>query len=711
MGPTRELIREYLQPAAVHLVFIDIGWDNAANTTSSLVAGGYEQWLANWLSASQTFGIDNIFFTKQWGYFFSSPSWDQTFLAANPSAGTVGASGASVPLTNCAGCLTSSGWTVASPAVYRQFEQDLKQLYTWYGHYTSWIGFGEGATGDRNNYGSSGTSVKTSRPFDNSTISVFANSVFFQKNINMTTGEYLGTNDVSEIWNEFLASQPYISLNIGEPLVSSIQNSVYAGKTFSEEFYVPFGQTVDGFVLRAYLAGTTGASAPLIATVYPTDMQSGSPLVVQPLASMQVSGLNSSGGWTGMKFANAELVPGDDYWVSFSSSVGAGQPYTITSDNANLGNGIYGSAVIVQTLMGANVVVDPLYSTAPNWRATPSTPVDVKVTSPTTINTVEFFVSDRAYDPNNVTVTVQDGATVLATGSMSMQQWKGESSLEYIPYQLDRTITLQPGVQYTIDFSGLPVSDKYTGVSGGAVTQDFIADQVSPTWAGYLGQSQFPVFELGLMNVESQSLTPTMELTDLFGSPGYQGDFQTAMRFSPAQAGNLQTFEVNVIAAAAVPGATFTVSLRTDNMTLGSHPSTASLASGSLPFTSISSGLAPCDTPTGLCTWANVTLSGNTALTGGKAYWIVMSATGSTSLSLMRLTNPYKNLVYDSPDGFTKTWGVPPDGPSDLSYDIITSSGSIVNTVDGYVQVNLDNAAIAQSFESSTGFELVAVQD
>ena len=86
-------------------------------------------------------------------------------------------------------------------------EEDLKQLYSWYGQYTSWIGFGEGATGDRNYYGGSSATIKTSRPFDNFTMNVYANSVFFQRNIDTATGKYLSNGQTSKIWQMFVADQ------------------------------------------------------------------------------------------------------------------------------------------------------------------------------------------------------------------------------------------------------------------------------------------------------------------------------------------------------------------------------------------------------------------------------------------------------------------------------------------------------------------------
>ena len=217
-------INEYLVPIGVHLVFLDPLWNNGANTTATQVAGGYQGVVADWLSLGVKYQINTVFFVKQFGYFFSSPSWDQDFIDAYPSAATVNGSGASVPLVNCSGCTTSSGWTIASPLVYRQYEMDLKQMWLWYGQYPSWIGIGEGATGDRNNYGSIGTAIKSSRPFDNFTLYTYANSLFFQRNVD-PAGRYYQDGTPSKIWAMFVNDRPDVFASTG---IAEVNPSTWA---------------------------------------------------------------------------------------------------------------------------------------------------------------------------------------------------------------------------------------------------------------------------------------------------------------------------------------------------------------------------------------------------------------------------------------------------------------------------------------------------
>ncbi|MGH9919779.1 MAG: hypothetical protein ACRD6W_13055, partial [Nitrososphaerales archaeon] len=81
-------VSQYFVPAGVRLVFLDLLWGNGANTTSTEVAGGYSQVVANWLKVGEMYGINTIFFDKQFGYFFGPTSWDQDFIDAYPSART-----------------------------------------------------------------------------------------------------------------------------------------------------------------------------------------------------------------------------------------------------------------------------------------------------------------------------------------------------------------------------------------------------------------------------------------------------------------------------------------------------------------------------------------------------------------------------------------------------------------------------------------------
>src|SRR5580658_3117208 len=60
-------VSQYFVPAGIRQVFLDIMWGNGANTTSTETAGGYSQAVANWLKVGTMYGINTIFFDKQFG--------------------------------------------------------------------------------------------------------------------------------------------------------------------------------------------------------------------------------------------------------------------------------------------------------------------------------------------------------------------------------------------------------------------------------------------------------------------------------------------------------------------------------------------------------------------------------------------------------------------------------------------------------------------
>lgn len=700
------VIQEYFVPSAINFVFLDIGWGNDANTSTTLVAGGYEPWVNNWLYASNKFGIENVFFTKQWGYFFSSPSWDQDLLNEYPSAATVNASGVDVPLTTCSGCITSSGWTNASPLVYRAFEADLKQLYAWYGNYTNWIGFGEGSTGDRNEYAQSGGTIKTSRPFDNFTIDMYANSVFFQRTINTATGKYLSDGTASKIWSMFLSDQPEVVLSVGSQEASETYNIYTSSPSPVMPFYVPFGGSqASGFKLLAYLQTSGTPTSTLTATLYPDDMldrynaaDTPSPLLSQPLQTVTVSGVTSSASWVSAAFS-VPLVGGDYYWVKFVSPTTSGNPYIVTT-NSGAQCGCW-----IKSLTGQNVTIDTiLNNNGNNWRAIPGEPVYFEVAQKTKVNEVTFDASDRAYDPYNVTISLEyPNATVLTTALISQAVSKGQGFGEY---QFASTVTLVPNIKYQMVFT--PQAGDTWGVS-----QDFLADYANPASAGYLGQGYFPIFQIGYqtINFKASNSVSYTTTTDLFASPGYQGDTEDAIRFQPIESENLQSITVEAIKANAVVGAVLNVTLYGDSG--GTHPTGSALAQATATMTSINSSFKAGPTNSGFYAWVNMTFAakpGHTlALTGGTNYWFVLASPSGNFIGLNRLVNPYKEPMFMSQNGGV-TWGVPADGPSSFSFIVHTSGETYNNAVLGTSEFEFGTGnSFAQSFESPTSFQLEGI--
>ncbi len=705
MAQDMNVIQEYFVPSAINFVFLDIGWDGEANTSTTQVAGGYEPWVNNWLYASNKFGIENVFFTKQWGYFFSSPSWDQDLLNEFPSAATVNASGVDVPLTTCSGCITSSGWTDASPLVYRAFEADLKQLYAWYGNYTNWIGFGEGSTGDRNEYAQSGGTIKTSRPFDNFTIDMYANSVFFQRNINTATGKYLSDGTASKIWSMFLSDQPEVVLSVGSQEASETYNIYTSSPSPVMPFYIPFGGSqASGFKLLAYLQTSGTPTSTLTATLYSDDMldrynaaDTPSPLLSQPLQTVTVSGVTSSASWVSATFS-VPLVGGDYYWVKFVSPTTSGNPYIVTTNSGAL------CGCWIKSLTGQNVTIDTiLNNNGNNWRAIAGAPVYFEVDQTSKVNEVTFDASDRAYDPYNVTISLEyPNATVLTTALISQAVSKGQGFGEY---QFASTVTLVPNIKYQMVFTP-QAGDTWD------VSQDFLANYANPASAGYLGQGYFPIFQIGYQTINFKASNPVSYTTstDLFASPGYQGDTEDAIRFTPTQSENLQSITVEVIKANSL-SAVLNVTLYADSG--GTHPTGNAIAQATATMSSINSSFKAGPTNSGFYAWVNMTFAAkpghSLALTSGTNYWIVLASPSEYFIGLNRLINPYKEPMYMSQNGGV-TWGVPADGPSSFSFTVHTSGETYNNAVLGTNEFEFNTGnSFAQSFESTTAFQLEGI--
>lgn len=620
-------------------------------------------------------------YNNNWGYAATttpitvpSGTWDEVSLA--------------ISSPTCGGCFggngfpSSSGWSISNPLVYRQLEQDLKQLYLWYGSYSSLIGVGEGATGDRNNYGCVNTCtgaipIKNSRPFDNGTLYQYANSVFYQRLINPTNGHYLDSGNQSKLWAEFINDRPDVFSSTGTALMQNQNFSVYSGNTIIQRFYVQFGKTLNGFVLKAWLQKVGSPTKTLYETVYrdnasnlvgrPLDLASESTIGL--IQNVSVSGVTTTGQWVSTTFSKT-LEGGDYYWVAFTTHSGdASNYYSVNYDQGNQFQDVYvqfgaagvtsattkglGSVLWLTTTGGTSVTVYPRYYTnSNNFQSTSTT--TFQVSSKVKMNEMTFFTSDREYDPNNVSVMVSyPNATLLTKGWFNITLLHGDEGLSNAQIQMKckihcgtaNSVSLVPGITYTVSFGAL-TGDNYAGSLGGGVTQDFLVDDVNPSAAGYLGQTTWPIFQLGMMTLEPQGVSNQVYVsqTDLFSSPGYVSGSEIAMRFKASSNENLQTVSFEFLK---MPSNTnmINVTLRADNTTCltgvsgtCSHPKPLTkapvLGAGTATFSAINATFTSCASFSGFCAWANFTLSAKhspgLALTSGNFYWLVIGLTSST---------------------------------------------------------------------------------
>lgn len=319
-----------------------------------------------------------------------------------------------------------------------------------------------------------------------------------------------------------------------------------------------------------------------------------------------------------------------------------------------------------------------------------SFPVEVNATM--RVNTIQFYFSDRAYDPNNQTVYFETfSGQVMATGILSLWGPYGKSGDEASPVPLNSVIILQPSTLYKIAFSSLPSTDKYSGSSGVGVDQALITE-AAPASGGYLGQSQWPVFALGFMTVlpttSGLAVHNYGSFTDLYSSAGYGGTTENAIRFLANSNELLISFQVEAITSDGSNNL-LVFTLRSDSEEGGSHPVGLStvppLATASVTAAQVSANLTANtgSETTGQSTFIKVSFTSEPLLTAGHYYWIVIaSPSGNKIVTFARLVNPYMALVYNSENDF-QTWGPPADGPTDLSFVVTTTDQTINNAVSG----------------------------
>lgn len=130
-----QVIVSQLIPSNVRIVLLDIGWQNY-----SVGEVPFEQWVANWLSASASEGIQNVFFVSQLTLDGVGSKWIDSLVKSDPYTQTSYANGTLADYIS-----------YDNPDVATALESDLSILYSYYGSYSSWVGIGTGTVNDAYN--------------------------------------------------------------------------------------------------------------------------------------------------------------------------------------------------------------------------------------------------------------------------------------------------------------------------------------------------------------------------------------------------------------------------------------------------------------------------------------------------------------------------------------------------------------------------------
>jgi hypothetical protein len=520
----------------------------------------------------------------------------------------------------------------------------------------------------------------------------------------------------------------------GPPLIYPQNNPIYgggrSGYVLLQRFYIPFGESVtSSFKIKSYVETVGSPTGSLYISLFNDNASTlnGRPVLSKVLANETLTGVTSSYSWVSASFTGVNLVGGDYYWVGYTASAkgtGASNHFSVDTDQNNVFTDVYtfaasngfshaarqiGGSVLWLQSGSQTITVYPYLNQGTNQSGGTAY---FEVQSTVKANVITFFVSDRAYDPNNVVLSLEyPNRTILATATFNIATEYGLGGLSYLPLQMSQMVTLHPGIEYQIVAGGLPSTDYYDGSSEVGVTQDYLTETANPSSAGYLGQSQWPVFQLDCMTLEPNGVSNYNYIgdTDLGASPGYVPGSEIALRFRASSAETLSEFQVEVISAPDT-SALLQLSLRADNETKGSHPESlkeeSALATSSVTLSTLALDMRSGPTTTGTYVLANFTsFSGSTSLTSGDYYWLVLSATKNSYVQLERLVVP-QHLVYYSADDYDKTWGVPADGPTDISFNIVMSIQTINNLELGQGRFQLGNGDFAQSFESPSAFQL-----
>jgi hypothetical protein len=499
--------------------------------------------------------------------------------------------------------------------------------------------------------------------------------------------------------------EPSISVASGVWMTSSPQ-SIYGGSPTTDHqvemrFFIPANESE---LQIEWYGAATGNPGLLVGTIYPDDdgvISTGASLASSSESASAVSSSSSSPsmGWQPPLIFHHDFTKGY-YWIVFSSpSSDASNFYDVYMRDYDIGNAtsvyvlpsgqgsLFGSSILwVKDASGTDISVYPYQD-----ELIPSATQTFTANSSFSFNTVFLFLSDRDYNPTNGTITVSDlteGGTVLANGTLSQEMIHGTQN--WTPISLDQNVTTVPGHQYSMS-----VTEPNDGYSWSVVLRGVTSD---PPSAGFQNQTSYWLFQLGYVRW-GPSATNYGVITSNGKDSVTDGELD-GLRFVPASNETVSSVEVLMKNLE-----TTATEYTQGNLTVGIW---TSAPNGTQPLSPLRSITVPgTSVPTN--SWLNVT-GFALPVTAGHYYWMVFSSTSDTVFSLARLTSSYDSLVLASTDGGT-SWGVPAEGPTDLSYGIFFLSGhAIGNFVQNLPQVELNQETdLAQPFTTTTQMQVKGV--
>jgi hypothetical protein len=685
------VIEEYFLPLNMRLVCLYMQWDDHANTPTTDVR--YLKWVDDWLTACDNYGIANIFYIRQWGTYFAE--WDNDVLRAKPELQNLDRNGQPLPAISGA---KENPIALGHPEALEQYKDDLRQLYQYYGHHPSWIGFGA-YHGDYRTYGSRFAGRIKNSGFHSYHLKEFANSVFFLRDVNQSGYHSDGTK--CKFWEMYKENSPLIKVKSGDVYVYpwTQPEAVYGNRMVAIKFRA--SDNMKGFKILFY-GQKQGSPSDLTLQLYEDENDSpkfGAALETVMLPSGQVS---SSKSWQGPITFSHTLAKGDYYWIlmstngdSFNNYLVSKSDYRITeahlkvSENGVTGpwNGRNNGFLIVQDLTGSEMVVYPYQSTYNRALIKGGvTSAIFTATETTSVNTLFLFLADRAWanDPTPVPVKLirMSDNSIIAEGEINQSLFKGV--YYWTPVQLTPRIILEAGQQYRIE----------VGPNPSTILLQPLAIKTDPAKYGFQGQGDVLLFTLADVKINTE--LANFDHIDITG-PGdpINSTNWMAIGFQPTITSRLKSVEI-MLRKQGNPS-DLKVSLYTSIETSESDVGTFGKPGTELESKTVSVSSIVSDSWLTISNWATV-------LQANSKYWIVFSqiapSTGEYRATKYKTNQHIFPHLYSRDGGRTWKWSFPIiNTPPDISAKISTESESWRGEPEDRTLIRVSETEwIAQSF-------------
>ena len=696
------MIEEYFIPFNQRLVGLFIGWDQHANTPTTDIP--YYAWVDDWLSACDQYGIANFFYFGQWGTSSSAPSWWNDMLETYPDMQTYDRNGLPVALGE------DNPISIDHPQVTEQYKEDLEQLWEYYGEHPSWVGWG-GFLGDSAHYAPTDARAGDVG-FANYSIANFAETMYYLRDVNETGFHEDGTK--CKIWEMFVESKPSTVFGWGINRQHSEGHSVYNGtgtdgRLVAMKFKVP--ENVTGFKVKWYGGKIGQPPTPLALELYEDENMAPLDLGVPLESTMQnPEDISTDASWQTFVSFESKLVKDKYYWIVFQTLGGDdsnkyeiyARGFRTDESTCKVSEDGYfpsrwtfsGSAILwIQDAYGIDKEIYPMqkFSVTPNVGTLIqnfTSPEDIAV------NTIFMNVVDRPFGAHGAHASIvqlvkteNDRVSVLASGLLDQKLIGG--LYYWVPVILDKRITLQAGVQYSIRL--VRTSKSYAWLWLYLITD--------PQIKGFQDQLKTFCFRLADMNFPVQNFIRCGRPAGSGlegGGPGVTDTSWYAVRFKPSIGASLSTVDVEIFRKYGTP-ADFKIALREDYNGTETRPADSDLESQVIPAASVPDGFG----------WLK-TGGWNASLKADEWYWIVFSMVAASEGSGYRISQTVNPTEYELLWTFNSgsSWDNPPEIAEFIFKVATTAEVFKVEPEDAQISPDYtkitDEQIMAQSFSSTS---------